>query len=447
MFSLGLIFLAITVIGLIGNLLVIFVIAVNRQLHDSTNILICNLALADLLFLTFCVPITAYSYVYSWTFSESICYITVTLQYVTCYVSVWTLVLLAFDRYISITNPAASLSVRRGNGVVYVCLTLWFVIFGLNFPQMQDVGVLSFHYNGSIGMACVDSLSIATESSTQMKARFFYWGFNLSAYVLPLTLSSLFYFLLVRSIWKQKMVRSKSSDKMKKHATKMVFVVIITFGLCWFPQNMRFFLRGLNYPNMIFWEENVNSPELLLLVQSTIQVLAYANSCINPILYGVLSERFRAGVIVAFRRFIYCDKSADSHYWSRKSAMIKALGDRCDSSVGTVSRAPFPLSTHTTPDFASRHMLYCPDDNSRLNLTQMNGRLSTTSTAMDEFLPVTPNSFMHTRTSTPISYNFVEVTSAKANNHHGEKTQSGPQPKTPTIVAECSFDESEAVLL
>lgn len=60
--------------------------------------------------------------------------------------------------------------------------------------------------------------------------------------------------------------------RMKKHATKMVFVVIITFGLCWFPQNMRFFLRGLNYPNMIFWEENVNSPELLLLVQSTIQV-------------------------------------------------------------------------------------------------------------------------------------------------------------------------------
>lgn len=66
----------------------------------STNILICNLALADLLFLTFCVPLTAYSYVYSWRFSDTVCYITVTLQYLTCYVSVWTLVLLAYDRFI-----------------------------------------------------------------------------------------------------------------------------------------------------------------------------------------------------------------------------------------------------------------------------------------------------------------------------------------------------------
>uniref|UniRef100_A0A915CT20 G-protein coupled receptors family 1 profile domain-containing protein n=1 Tax=Ditylenchus dipsaci TaxID=166011 RepID=A0A915CT20_9BILA len=114
MISLGLIFLAITIVGILGNVLVILVIAVNRQLHDSTNILICNLAVADLLFLTFCVPITAYSYIYMWNFSESICYVTVTLQYVTCYVSVWTLVLLSYDRYVSITSPSCSINMRRG---------------------------------------------------------------------------------------------------------------------------------------------------------------------------------------------------------------------------------------------------------------------------------------------------------------------------------------------
>lgn len=70
---------------------------------------------------------------------------------------------------------------------------------------------------------------------------------------------------------------------MKKHATKMVFTVILTFALCWFPQNLRFFLRGLYYPDLTFWEQDT---ELLLAVQSTAQVLAYANSCVNPILYG-----------------------------------------------------------------------------------------------------------------------------------------------------------------
>lgn len=65
----------------------------------STNILIANLALADLLFVTFCIPLTAYSYIRPWIFPEALCYYTVSLQYITAYVSVWTLVLLAYDRY------------------------------------------------------------------------------------------------------------------------------------------------------------------------------------------------------------------------------------------------------------------------------------------------------------------------------------------------------------
>lgn len=61
---------------------------------------------------------------------------------------------------------------------------------------------------------------------------------------------------------------------MKRHATKMVFIVIITFAICWLPQNIRFFLRGWNYPELSFWEMNA---ELLLLIQSTAQILAYLN--------------------------------------------------------------------------------------------------------------------------------------------------------------------------
>lgn len=36
---------------------------------------------------------------------------------------------------------------RRGNGVIYLCLAVWLLVFSLNFPQMQGVGVLTFYYN------------------------------------------------------------------------------------------------------------------------------------------------------------------------------------------------------------------------------------------------------------------------------------------------------------
>lgn len=111
MLALAFTFMVIILVGFVGNTIVLFVIVSNRQLHDrwvhcpahppcSTNVLICNLALADLLFLTFCVPLTAYSYIFMWDFSERVCYWMVTLQYATCYVSVWTLVLLAYDRFL-----------------------------------------------------------------------------------------------------------------------------------------------------------------------------------------------------------------------------------------------------------------------------------------------------------------------------------------------------------
>jgi hypothetical protein len=54
------------------------------------------------------------------------------------------------------------------------------------------------------------------------------------------------------------------------------------------PQNMRFFLRGLSYPELGFWEENET---ILLVAQSFAQILAYSNSTVNPVLYGILSER------------------------------------------------------------------------------------------------------------------------------------------------------------
>lgn len=59
-----------------------------------------NLAFADLMFLIFCVPFTAISYAKPWPFPDTICYMTIYLQYVTAYASVWTLVILAFDRFL-----------------------------------------------------------------------------------------------------------------------------------------------------------------------------------------------------------------------------------------------------------------------------------------------------------------------------------------------------------
>ena len=59
-------------IGFFGNNLVILVVTFNKQMRNTTNLLILNLAVADLLFIVFCVPFTATSYAipHNWPFGD-----------------------------------------------------------------------------------------------------------------------------------------------------------------------------------------------------------------------------------------------------------------------------------------------------------------------------------------------------------------------------------------
>lgn len=124
------------------------VVSANQQMRSTTNILIINLAIADILFVIFCVPFTATDYVLTeWPFGDLwckfvscngfsafdlwpllmrwfACFVLMILalgnfapqvQYmivVTCHASVYTLVLMSFDRFLAVVHPVTSMSLR-----------------------------------------------------------------------------------------------------------------------------------------------------------------------------------------------------------------------------------------------------------------------------------------------------------------------------------------------
>jgi allatostatin receptor len=91
---------------------VVLVVAVNQQMRSTTNLLIINLAVADLLFIVFCVPFTATDYMLPfWPFGDVWCKIVQYLIVVTAYASVYTLVLMSLDRFMAVVHPIASMSV------------------------------------------------------------------------------------------------------------------------------------------------------------------------------------------------------------------------------------------------------------------------------------------------------------------------------------------------
>ena len=90
----------------------VLVVAANQQMRSTTNLLIINLAVADLLFIVFCVPFTGTDYVLPfWPFGDVWCKIVQYLIVVTAYASVYTLVLMSLDRFLAVVHPITSMSV------------------------------------------------------------------------------------------------------------------------------------------------------------------------------------------------------------------------------------------------------------------------------------------------------------------------------------------------
>lgn len=65
-------FSIVVIVGLFGNLLVVLVVTFNKQMRNTTNLLILNLAVADILFIVLCVPFTAtvYALPHYWPFGD-----------------------------------------------------------------------------------------------------------------------------------------------------------------------------------------------------------------------------------------------------------------------------------------------------------------------------------------------------------------------------------------
>ncbi|XP_064554947.1 allatostatin-A receptor [Drosophila montana] len=277
--------------GLLGNALVILVVVVNQQMRSTTNLLIINLAVSDILFVIFCVPFTATDYVLpEWPFGNVWCKFVQYMIVVTCHCSVYTLVLMSFDRFLAVVHPVTSMSLRTERNATLAIMCAWITIVTTAIPVALAHSVRIYQYHGRAGTACVFSTEEEVWSLVGFQVSFF-----LSSYVAPLTLICFLYMGMLARLWKSApgCKPSAESRKGKRRVTRMVVVVVLAFAICWLPIHVILVLKALNM---------YGGTHLTVIIQIISHVLAYTNSCINPILYAFLSDNFRK----AFRKVVWC---------------------------------------------------------------------------------------------------------------------------------------------
>ncbi|XP_066510779.1 histamine H3 receptor-like [Hoplias malabaricus] len=122
----------------LGNALVILAFAVEKSLRTQGNVFFLNLAIADFLVGGFCIPVyIPYVLTGEWRLGRGLCKLWLVVDYMLCTASVFNIVLISFDRFLSVTR---AVSYRTQKGVtreaVMKMLCVWLAAFLLYGPAI-----------------------------------------------------------------------------------------------------------------------------------------------------------------------------------------------------------------------------------------------------------------------------------------------------------------------
>ncbi|XP_062851386.1 mu-type opioid receptor isoform X2 [Trichomycterus rosablanca] len=271
------------VVGLVGNVLVMYVIIRYTKMKTATNIYIFNLAFADAL-ATSTLPFQSVNYLMgTWPFGDVLCKIIMSIDYYNMFTSIFTLTTMSVDRYIAVCHPVKALDFRTPYNakIVNVCNWILSSAIGLPVMVMASTTTTMLDYNRD---RIVDCTLIFPHPS-------WYWENLLKicvfifAFIMPVLIITVCYGLMILRLKSVRMLSgSKEKDRNLRRITRMVLVVVAVFIVCWTPIHIFVIIKALvTIPNSAFqtitWHFCI--------------ALGYTNSCLNPVLYAFLDENFK----------------------------------------------------------------------------------------------------------------------------------------------------------
>ncbi|CAM4938219.1 unnamed protein product [Rotaria socialis] len=315
------------VLGLIGNSLVLVGIGLNKGMQTPTNLLIFNLALADVLFIIVCIPTTLFSFFGRWPFANFGCKLAQFINHLSAFMSIYLLVFMSIDRYLAVVHAIDSMaSYRTTKNTTASIMALWFIGICISMIIGSLFTVIKFGDDDSpTSMYCLlrylkgdshdtsitqntphlevmnysksssllnNTDHLLTNSPTQIlpiEASIYWIGFVIFLYALPLTIIVILYGLMLKFL---RGSHGQSVGKSKRRATRMILAVILTYAFCWFFMQLLFISNIILSRNM-----SHTFTTYMDILTMFANVFAYLNSCTNPILYGFMSKNFRSSFI------------------------------------------------------------------------------------------------------------------------------------------------------
>ncbi|XP_035709979.1 RYamide receptor [Folsomia candida] len=289
------------VAAVIGNTLVIYVVVSSARMRTVTNYLICNLAVGDLLMAILSIPFSYISVLYQyWPFGLVLCHLVSYSQATCVFVSAYTLIVLALDRYFAILYPLQP-RLRRSQALGVIC-GVWVVALITAIP-------IAVFTRLEVDEGRAGGLPLCEESAWSDDTLRLAYSLTLMfmQYFLPVSVLIFTYSRIAIAVWGKKAPgeaednRDQRLARAKRKMIKMMLTVVIAYTLSWLPFNCLIILLNTVPPTHALFTTTI-PPDQLAILYFTCHFLSVSHSVVNPVIYSAMNSNYRQAFASATRR-------------------------------------------------------------------------------------------------------------------------------------------------
>ena len=281
----------IMLISLLGNSALIAIVARYKHMQTTTNLLIANMAISDLMVSAFAVPrelAQIFTGVQRWLIDATagviLCKLVYFFQDIFTAVSIQSILFITVDRYAGVVQPYRDPIITPRRRRVLIPL-IWLIAMGLHgnyFYTVRLKQVNDIRY-------CIFSWEPAFDSLQAQ--RIYFVSISVILIVIPLAVITVLYSLMFRSIIKQRSFWQTVSSfrrRRRKEDTKIIkkiLTIIVLFVMCILPIDITGLLHlfallekipcGIDHWNF------------------AVKFIFYSNASLNPCVYFLLNEIYR----------------------------------------------------------------------------------------------------------------------------------------------------------
>ncbi|XP_069746948.1 melatonin receptor type 1B-B [Narcine bancroftii] len=266
-----------TAVDILGNFLVIVAVFRNKKLRNTGNAFVVSLAFADLVVAVYPYPLVLFAIFHNgWFLGDIHCKLSGFLLGLSVIGSIFNITAIAINRYCYICH---SLSYDKlyscRNTMIFVFLIWILTVFAI----VPNFFVGSLQYDARVYSCTFTQTSSSSYTIAVVIAHF----------LIPITVVSFCYLQIwILVIQVRKRVKMDIAPKLKQSDFKnflTMFVVFVLFAFCWAPLNFIGLAVAIN-PQKIA----PKIPEWFFVLS---YFMAYFNSCLNAIIYGLMNQNFR----------------------------------------------------------------------------------------------------------------------------------------------------------